>query len=198
MLKDKEKLTINQAIIVEGRDDVDAVSRACDALIIPTHGYGISAETWAVITKAYEEKGLIIFTDPDPAGERIRKRLTERFADSIQCYLDKRDAMDGDDIGIENACPEAIAEALGKALANHDRTADSGKPVKPVTPQDLVNLGLAGGEGSAGLRADVCRSLGIGYCNARAMITKLKGFRIGKDELEETVIRIKEKQNLQD
>ncbi len=191
---DKEKLMISQAIIVEGRDDVDAVSRACDALIIPTHGYGISAETWAVIAKAYEEKGLIILTDPDLAGERIRKRLTERFTGAIQCFLDRRDAVSGDDIGIENARPEAIAAALTKALANHDRSADSSRPADPVTPQDLAALGLAGGEGSAGLRADVCRSLGIGSCNARAMIRKLKGFGIGKDELEETVIRIKEKQ----
>ena len=36
---------IDMAIAVEGRDDVAAVSRAIDALIIPTHGFGISGET---------------------------------------------------------------------------------------------------------------------------------------------------------
>ena len=51
-----EKLLISQAVVVEGRDDVRAVSEACEALIIPTHGFGISRETWNLIEKAYEEK----------------------------------------------------------------------------------------------------------------------------------------------
>ncbi len=41
-----ERLKVSQAIIVEGRDDVDVVTRACDALVIPTHGFGITKETW--------------------------------------------------------------------------------------------------------------------------------------------------------
>ena len=61
---------------------MDAVSRAADALIIPTHGFGITKETWDVTAKAYEEKGLIILTDPDHAGEQIRKKLTEKFPDA--------------------------------------------------------------------------------------------------------------------
>jgi ribonuclease M5 len=196
MNKDNKKLKISRAIVVEGRDDVDAVSKACEALIIPTHGYGIAAETWAVIEKAYNELGIIILTDPDSAGERIRKRLTERFPQAVQCYLDKRDARSGDDIGIENASPEAITEALEKALANSEKISAGKEVTDPVTAGDLISLGLSGGAGSSELRAEVCRSLGIGYCNARSMITKLKGFGIGKDELKEKVIRIKEEQNI--
>lgn len=192
MSKNIEKLVIAQAIVVEGRDDVDAVSKACDALIIPTHGYGISAETWALISKAYEEKGIIILTDPDSAGERIRKRLTEKFPEAIQCYMDRCDTTSGDDIGIENADPESIAAALKKALANAGRTEEGNcTPDDLVTSSDLIMLGLSGGAGSSGLRTEVCRSLGIGFCNARTMISRLKGFGIGRNELEETVIRIK-------
>ena len=44
-----EKLKVSRAIVVEGRDDVDVVSRACDALIIPTHGFGITKDTWELI-----------------------------------------------------------------------------------------------------------------------------------------------------
>ena len=59
------KPKINEAIIVEGRDDESIVSRAIDAMIIVTHGFGIKKETWNLIDKAYKEKGIIIFTDPD-------------------------------------------------------------------------------------------------------------------------------------
>lgn len=192
MKKVNEKLLISQAIVVEGRDDVDAVSKAAEALIIPTHGYGISAETWALIDKAYEEKGIIILTDPDSAGERIRKRLTEKYPDAVQCYMDKRDARSRDDIGIENAEPAAIMEALERALGNMARQADTMSEANTVTSTDLIDLGLSGGEGSSGLRAEVCRELGIGFCSARTMITRLKGFGIDRNELKETVLRIKE------
>ena len=49
---DSGKLRVDRAIVVEGRDDIDAVSRACDALIIATHGAGIAQETWDIIGKA--------------------------------------------------------------------------------------------------------------------------------------------------
>ena len=60
-----EKRKIEEVIVVEGRDDTAAVKRAIDGLTIETHGFGIRRETWALIEKAYREKGIIIFTDPD-------------------------------------------------------------------------------------------------------------------------------------
>ena len=210
-----------------------AVSEAADALIIPTHGFGITEETWGVIEKAYNEKGLVILTDPDHAGEEIRRRLAERFPDSIQAYMARDDARDGDDIGIENAKPEAIAEALEKALNRDNKrraqqncpsasapggsfASSSGakKDKERRTQQncpsasapggnfatrcdatvemgDLRELGLCGSEGSSELRAAVTKALGIGYCNAGAMIKKLRGFGIGLDELKEEIEKIR-------
>ncbi len=192
-----EKLTIDQAIVVEGRDDVTAVSEVASALIIPTHGFGIAAETWGMIAKAYEEKGLIILTDPDHAGEEIRRRLTEKFPDAIQAYVARSDATAADDIGIENAKPEAIAEALEKALsrAGHYPEGSSTTSVHSDTVyadmSDLRELGLAGAEGASELRAELARALGIGYGNAGAFVKKLKGFGIGLDELKKEIEKIR-------
>lgn len=187
-----DKINIEQAIIVEGRDDVTAVSEAVNALIIPTHGFGITAETWGVIAKAYEEKGLIILTDPDHAGEEIRRKLTEKFPEAIQAYVSRSEATAADDIGIENAKPETIAEALEKALA---RTGKEAKAIQAETiyadMSDLRELGLAGTEGATEMRAEVARALGIGYGNAGAFIKKLKGFGIGLDELKEEIEKIR-------
>ena len=181
-----KKLTVSRAIVVEGRDDVAAVSRAADALIIPTHGFGITRETWEVIAKADEEKGLVILTDPDHAGEQIRRMLTEKFPDAVQAYIDRDDATDAGDIGVENAEPEVVREALEKALAR-DALAGGEDTVSFAGMGDLRSLGLAGCDGAAERRAAVCKSLGIGYGNAAAMIKKLKGFGIGIDELREEV-----------
>ena len=186
----KEKLKLDRAIVVEGRDDVAAVSRAADALIIPTHGFGITGETWKVIAKAYEEKGLVILTDPDHAGEQIRRMLTERFPEAVQAYIAREDAAEAGDIGVENAQPEVIREALAKALARGPdlmTETEARGEVRFASMSDLRELGLAGCGGAAEKRAAVCKSLGIGYGNASAMIKKLKGFGIGIDELREEV-----------
>ena len=190
------RLIVRRAVAVEGRDDVTAVSRAADALIIPTHGFGITAETWHVLEKAYAEKGLIILTDPDHAGEQIRRMLTERFPDSLQAYIARDDASEGDDIGVENASPEVIRRALEITLRRAGE-ADS----KDVRGEDeyadmaeMRALGLAGGEGSSVRRADVCRRLGIGYGNAQAMLKRLRGFGIDRDELRKAVEESKKEQ----
>ena len=200
-----DKLKLSRAVIVEGRDDVRAVGEACDALIIPTHGYGISKVTWQEIEKAYAGQGIIIFTDPDHAGREIRKKLSEKFPDAVHAYLDKEDARAGEDIGIENATPEVIAEAITKALELANRHSDHGTRHSEehsdkdsniiqigddrhfAEMKDLAELGLAAAEGAAELRAKVCKELGIGYVNASAMVKKLKGFEIDIDELKKAV-----------
>ena len=195
------KLRIDRAIVVEGRDDVAAVSAACDALIIPTHGFGITQETWAVIAKAYDEKGLIILTDPDHAGEEIRRRLTEKFPGSVQCFLAREDAVSGDDIGIENACPEDIRSALLRAMELHkaaestastDKGAETTWHYREVSCSDIRDLGLSGAAGSKSKRAAICKALGIGFCNSQALVKRLKGFRIGYEELLAAVMQLTE------
>lgn len=190
-MQSQDRIRTGMAIIVEGKDDVDAVSRASEDLIIPTHGFGIRETTWEVMEKAYREIGVIILTDPDHAGEAIRRRLTERFPDAVQCYMAREEAEKADDIGIENARPEDIRAALEKALELHGTAAgrDSGKTAdtyREVTMRDLTELGLSGTDGAAELRNAVCRELGIGYCNARMLLTRLRGFRIGYEALAET------------
>ena len=198
-----DRLRVTRAIIVEGKDDVDAVSRACDALIIPTHGYGITQQTWKLLQKAYDETGVIILTDPDHAGEEIRKRLTDRFPDAVQCYIAREDAEKADDIGVENSSPETIRRAVERALELH-KSADEGDAEtgstecfesagncgdREVTMIDLTQLGLAGGAGASQLRSSVSRDLGIGYSNAKTMLARLRHFRIGYDELASAVDR---------
>ena len=196
-MQSQDRIRTGMAIIVEGKDDVDAVSRASEDLIIPTHGFGIRETTWEVMEKAYREIGVIILTDPDHAGEAIRRRLTERFPDAVQCYMAREEAEKADDIGIENARPEDIRAALEKALELHGTAAgrDSSKTAdtySEVTMRDLTELGLSGTAGAAELRNAVCRELGIGYCNARMLLTRLRGFRIGYEALAETAEKSRE------
>ena len=64
---------IKEIIVVEGCDDVTAVKAAVDAEVIAVSGFGINKNTIDKIKEAQKRKGVIILTDPDFAGEKIRR-----------------------------------------------------------------------------------------------------------------------------
>lgn len=185
----KKKLKIHQAIVVEGKDDISAVLKACDALIIATHGFGITKDTLKIIEKAYKEKGIIILTDPDFSGEEIRRTLNLKFPKAINAYVPRNEAIADSDIGIENCSSNTIVTAIKKALLKSEISinVDRYKSVKndEVTMQTLADLGLVSCEGSKERRQKVCDYLGIGYGNAKAVLKKMKGFNIGIEEIKQ-------------
>lgn len=184
-----EKLRINEAIVVEGRDDTAAVKQAAEALIIETHGFGIKRETWALMERAYEEKGLIVFTDPDYSGEEIRRKIREKFPEAKHAYLNRSKATKKDDIGIENGKPEDIAEALLKAHCVFSQGREEFKP------EDLVEFGLTGFPDSRDKRQQLGDILGIGYGNGKALLQKLNSFNISREDFYEALRTINHKSN---
>jgi len=178
-----EKLRLLETVVVEGRDDEAAVLRAVDAAVISTHGWGMPDGNVERIRAAYERTGIIILTDPDFAGENIRRRLSEQFPDAKHAYLARPEASkrQGErvvDIGVENAAPEAIQAALLAARAQ----VQTGPSAEMVTQADLIALGLAGGSGSTQLREALGKELGIGSCNAKAFARRLAAFGISREE----------------
>ena len=175
---------IREIIVVEGRDDTAAVKRAVDAETIETHGFGIREETLRLIDKASSERGIIIFTDPDHAGEEVRKKLTERFPGAKQAYLSREAAAKGEDIGVENAGPEAIIDALEKARA------EKADPEKIFSMEDLMKAGLSGQPSSKERRQKAGEILGIGYGSSKRFLGKLNGYGITREEFAEAVKKI--------
>lgn len=172
---------IKEVIVVEGRDDEAAIKRAVDAQTIATHGFGIKNETFTLIEKAYMDRGIIIFTDPDFAGEKIRKRLAERFPDGKHAYLPKEEAAKDGDIGIENASPENIKEALAKA-----RFTTLTKELV-FTNEDMIKYKLVGTADAAQRRDKLGKALGIGYGNSKVFLNKLNQYGITREEFEEKI-----------
>jgi ribonuclease M5 len=186
-LQDTERLPqLREIVVVEGRDDTAAVRRAVEAETIETHGYGISAETWARLERAAAGRGLIILTDPDHAGEQIRRRLRERFPEARHAFL-PRDAARApdDDIGVENAAPAAIRAALLAARREQPEREAAAPP--PFTAADLRRAGLSGRPGAAAARQRIGRLLGIGYGNAVTFLRRLNAFGISRAEFDEAL-----------
>lgn len=177
-------MKIKEIIVVEGRDDTAAIQKSVDAVTIETHGYGITKDTWKLLEKAYQEKGIIVFTDPDHAGEQIRRRILEKFPNAKEAFLDRKDAQRDGDIGIENAAPESIRKALEKARYSIEQDTDV------FTMEDLRRAGLTGNAEAAGRRQKLGKVLGIGWGNSKRFLQKLNKFGITKAELDKALQEI--------
>ena len=105
---------LKEILIVEGKTDVAAINRAVEADCITTGGFHIKRQTLENIAAAYNKRGIIILTDPDSAGENIRKFLSKKFPNAKQAYIPREEATANDDVGVEQASPESIRKALSK------------------------------------------------------------------------------------
>lgn len=182
-------MKIDEIIVVEGRDDTQAVKRACECETIETHGFGMADEMWKSLETAYRNKGLIILTDPDHAGQEIRKKIKERFPESKEAFLPRGKAVKGNDIGVENAKPEDIREALSKVKT--DRLPEENR--EPVTREMFEVAGLTGSAGSRERREMLADQLGLAYGNAKAMYGKICAFGITAGEFNEAIRAIDNK-----
>ena len=161
---------IQQVIVVEGKSDIARVRQAVDADLIATGGYALRSAVIQDIRAAYEKRGIIILTDPDGPGEKIRSRLSVMFPEALHAFVPKSEASTEDDVGIENASPESIRLYQESSHEFH--------------MEDLWNSGLTGAEDATGKRASVGAILGIGYGNAKQFLRRLNHFGITRKEWE--------------
>ena len=178
-------LTIKEVIVVEGEHDRVAVNRAVKADVFCTIGHALSVSRMEQLKKLQEIRGLIILTDPDYAGEQIRRRLSHIFPLAKHAYIKREAAILNQDIGVENAAPDAILEALLKAKAFVQSEQDQQRTSKVPSWETIISLGLTGRSNSAALRAAIGEHLGIGYANAKRFRYNLELFGISEEELIE-------------
>ena len=173
---------IKEVLVVEGRSDVARIRAShIEADMITTDGFNLRPDTLKQIAIAYEKRGIIILTDPDSAGERIRKFLTERFPKARQAFIPRKDAIANNDLGVEQASPEAIRLALEKT-----RCAVF-EPAETFTASDLQAAGLSGSADAADRRAAVGAILGIGYGNAKQFLRPLNHYGISREEWDQAL-----------
>ncbi|MHC1720199.1 MAG: ribonuclease M5 [Clostridiaceae bacterium] len=167
---------IKEVIVVEGRDDITAVKRAVDAEVIAVGGFGINKKVINRIKEAQKRQGVIVLTDPDFAGERIRKIISKRVEGIKHAYIAQKDGIKGDDIGVENAKPEIIIRALGSAKC------ETKEKRQEFNSRDMIMHSLTGNESAKERRDKLGNFLGIGYCNSGQFITRLNNYGITREE----------------
>lgn len=175
-IRDKRPI-IKEVIVVEGKDDVAAIKRACRAQTITTSGLGISREIIEEIRQAVPRCGVIVLTDPDAPGAKIRDIINRVAPGCKQAYL-YRDRRGIDrPVGVEYAEPPEILAALEAAKAT-----TVAERQQLFTQSDMIELGLAGGAGARVRRDELSRRLALGQTNGKQFLRRLNGYGISREE----------------
>jgi ribonuclease M5 len=179
-------MRIKEIIVVEGKDDTVAVQRAVEADTIETNGSAINDVTIEKIRLAQEKRGVIIFTDPDYPGEKIRKTIAEKVPGCKHAFIKKVDALDKKQkkVGVEHASIETIRIAL------KDAQQEIVEVIEEVPYEDLVALGLIAGEKAKARREKLGVLLRIGYTNGKQLYKRLKMFQISKDQFKQALNKV--------
>jgi ribonuclease M5 len=152
-----EKLKLKQAVIVEGKYDKIKLEGLIDGVILTTNGFRIFKDKamQGLVRSLAKTCGIILLTDSDSAGFKIRARLAGLVStgEVINVYVpdilgkEKRKPQRSAEgkLGVEGVALEILREAFARAGV----IAETQSRTESITRLDLYEDGLLGGENAA-------------------------------------------------
>jgi len=186
-------VNIEEIIVVEGKDDTTAIKRAVIADTIETNGSAISSDTIQRIRLAQEIRGVIVFTDPDYPGRRIRAIIEEQIPGIKHAFLPKEKAIakNGKSLGIEHATDEDIRACLKGVYTPRNEDVQW----EEVMLTDLFEARLIGHPDAKQRRGRLGTILQIGYTNGKQLQKRLSMFKIERTQFQIALEQLDQEDN---
>lgn len=162
---------IKEIVIVEGKYDKIKLSSLIDAVIIETNGFSIfkDKEKLDLIRRFAEKNGVLIITDSDAAGFKIRHFLGGALPkDKVKhAYIPdifgkeprKNSPSKEGKLGVEGIPADAVMKSLERAGVLFEETSCDEK--RRITKADLFEDGLTGSGNSALKRRKLLKKLDL-------------------------------------
>ena len=163
------RLRVQELIVVEGKYDAAHLANLVDGLILTTGGFSIfkDAEKQQLIKTLGAQRGVLVLTDSDTAGFKIRHYIEKIAAGAVvkHAYIppipgkEGRKAAPGKEglLGVEGVPAAQLLAAIESACT----------PLGPrqseeeITYTSLYKLGLSGGAGAAEKRLAFCKAASL-------------------------------------
>ena len=200
MEKTNERIRLKETVIVEGKYDRIRLAALCDANIMELGGFRIynDKERLALFRRIAEKTGIILLTDSDSAGFRLRHYLSSAIPkEKIKnVYIpnvsgkEKRKTHPGKEhlLGVEGM----TTETLLKAFAAAGITPEGEEEKKPaLSTAQLYAMGLSGGENSSFLREKVCAYFGLPKLLSAKALGEVLPILTDEEELRAVLEKIK-------
>lgn len=188
-----EKIKISQAIIVEGKYDKIKLSSFIDGVIIVTNGFGIYKDKDIVQLIRYyaQRQGIIVLTDSDTAGFKIRGHIKSIVPKGkiINLYApeilgkEKRKTQPSKEgkLGVEGINVNVLKALFEKVGVKGEIRENP----SPVTNLDFFQLGITGQKNSSRLREKLLDKLELPKLVSSKALLEIVNSRFSKDEFYE-------------
>lgn len=198
-----KKYRIQEAIIVEGKYDLHKVKNIFDGIILATDGFGIykKSDLLRHLDALSREKGIVILTDGDAAGSRIRSLIKSRVSGRVlNAYIpdiygrEKRKTAPSAEgkLGVEGMKDEIILEAVRRSGATF-LDEEALPPPPGITRLDLYEDGFFGREDSAARRKELLALAALPErMNVSALVEAINCFW-GREGYRELCLRVQKK-----
>ena len=196
-------LKTDKLVIVEGKYDKIKLESVIDALIITTDGFSIFKDKQKTdFIKDYaKRKGLLILTDSDSAGFKIRNYFTSIIPNEyiLNAYIpdipgkEKRKEKPSSEgkIGVEGIDEEILLESLKNAgIEKSDKLR-----VNHTSSYDLYALGISGKPGCSAKKAKLLKLLGLPERISNKSLLKYIDLNFSKEEFNKIINKITEEEN---
>lgn len=183
---------IKEIIVVEGRDDTKRVHEALNADTFETNGSALSLDDLKRLEVLQAKRGLIVLTDPDFNGERIRKMISHKIPEAKHAFISRQAGVPKNrsgSLGVEHASPQAIRQAIQVAHGSHSLD----KLLPTINQTDLMQAHLIAHPQAKQRRLQLGEVLGIGYVNGKQLLRRLQMFQITAEELRSAIQQIDQK-----
>jgi ribonuclease M5 len=175
------KRKIEAIIVVEGKSDVAFLSSFIEAEFVETNGSDVPKPTIEYLKEQSTSKPIIVLTDPDFPGQKIRTELDDNISNLKHVFINKKDAIKNGKVGVAETSRKIVLDALNFPLekrANFD---------SELSVNDLYNLGLSGSNNSHYLRTKVAEHFHLGFVNAKRFLNRARSMNITYQEIKDAI-----------
>lgn len=176
------KIKYPNVIVVEGKMDKDLLESFLEADIVTTNGSEVSRETINYVKELSKNRNVVVLTDPDAPGKRIRDILNAEIPGLYNAFVPKEKSIKKHKVGVAECDKKTILEALDNLMCPASEA-----PESDLSMVDLFELGLCGHEESVQRRKKVENKLHIDQVNGKTLLKRLKALGINRKDLEEIV-----------
>ena len=174
------KKIVKPVIVVEGTSDVNKLRLLVDADFVITNGSEVSRETLSYIKELSLTRQIIVLTDPDYPGTRIRNIVNREVPGCFNAFVAKEKSIKHHKVGVAECEKEEILHALENMIQYKEVEVNE----QSLSEKDIYELKLNGHSSSSYLRDYVSKHYHLGKVNAKTLLKRLNMLNVTKEELK--------------
>ena len=168
---------IKEVIVVEGKSDKQFLETFLSADFVICNGSAVDGFDKEYLLELSKTRGIIILTDPDFPGEKIRKEIASYIPVCKHAFVRKQYSIKKHKVGVAEATKEEVLRALENVVSFDESKKGN------LTETDLFLLHISGLDSSKN-KQKIIEYYHLGYCNSKTLLKRLNLLNVNKEDLE--------------